>query len=101
MQKYNETEQILAKPVTRGEMSFADALVALQNGNRVARAGWNGRGQWVAIIDAMSATLKDDPETTCTTVRPHLALKTVQGDFTIGWIPSTGDLFADDWFVIK
>ena len=81
-------------------MSFAEAMFALWDGERVGRSGWNGKDQWVISVAATQMTVKGAPETTYA-VRPHLALKTVQGDIALGWTPSTGDLFADDWFVIK
>lgn len=30
-------------------MTFGDALIMLKAGHRVARAGWNGKGMWIAL----------------------------------------------------
>jgi hypothetical protein len=30
--------------------SFGEALGALKDGNRVARAGWNGKGMWLRMV---------------------------------------------------
>lgn len=33
-------------------MNFGQALEALKNGEKVARAGWNGKGLWVRIVES-------------------------------------------------
>lgn len=81
-------------------MNFGLALEAMQKGVRVARAGWNGKDQWLVVVGAGHANLKDEPDRTYA-VRPYIALKTVQGDLTLGWVPSTGDLFANDWCIVS
>ena len=84
-------------------MKFAEAFELARCGRRIAREGWNGKGQFVycqegSVIDpaqAKNPTLAafENP----ITIRPHLDLKTVDGSIIVGWTPSTGDLFADDW----
>lgn len=32
-------------------MDFGMAVAALKLGKRVARAGWNGKGMWLALVD--------------------------------------------------
>ena len=34
------------------------------------------------------------------TIAPHLDLKNAQGIMQPGWVPSQGDLFAEDWVII-
>lgn len=70
-------------------MDFADALLKLKNGRYLTRKGWNGPGQYVFV----KRPLRTDVG--APTV-PHLLLLNCQLDF-VPWIPSTGDLFADDW----
>ena len=33
-------------------------------------------------------------------VAPYCTLKTAQDTLAMGWTPSTGDLFADDWLIL-
>lgn len=78
---------------------FSQALHWLKEGKRVARAGWNGKGQWVVILHGGSATLRDVQGVF--TLHNCFGLKTAQGDMQPGWTPSTGDLMADDWKVVE
>lgn len=36
-------------PRAGDEMDFGAALVALKSGQRVSRAGWNGKGMWLEL----------------------------------------------------
>lgn len=81
-----------------GALSFSEALWLMQRGERLSRAGWNGKDQWVQMVDGGLADLKNDP--TPYEVRPHIALKTVQNSLIFGWVPSSGDMFAKDWRIV-
>ena len=94
-----------------GNLTFGDALTALKKGQKVARSGWNGKDQYVVA----------QPQTTMTEaskiwnphnkahaeklggqidVAPYCTLKTAQDTLAMGWTPSTGDLFAEDWVIL-
>lgn len=94
--------------------SFEFALVAIKEGKRVARAGWNGRDQWVALsgsteprevaaINIWSPHARQFAEDSggVAKVAPGLLLKNAQGVLVMGWVPSTGDLLADDWYILS
>lgn len=34
-------------------MDFGEAIRALKDGKRVARAGWNGKGMWLVLVEPM------------------------------------------------
>ena len=101
----NMSEQI------QNRMSFSVALCALKNGHKVARAGWNGKDQYVV---AQAQTTKTDADKIWNPhnkahaekiggsidVAPYCTLKTAQDTLAMGWTPSTGDLFADDWLIL-
>ena len=93
--------------------SFEFALVAIKEGKRVARAGWNGRDQWVALSDStepreVAAINIRSPHARqfandnggVAQVAPGLILKNAQNMLVMGWVPSTGDLLADDWCIL-
>ena len=69
-------------------LTFGVALEMLKKGRRVARAGWNGSGQFVFLMPAMPPC------------RAYLALKTVQDDIAT-WAPSCSDALAEDWTVLE
>lgn len=70
--------------------TFDKALVALKNGHRVTRAGWTGKGMWLA------AQFRDEHSKM---KRPYIYISIITGEL-VPWIASHGDLFADDWTLI-
>ena len=82
-------------------MSFGDALKALKAGQRVARAGWNGKGMWLWIPEALDEF--------CTKVfacgddafeaAPWIGMKTADNKF-VPWLASQTDVLAEDWDVL-
>lgn len=78
---------------------FSFALRMLKAGARMARAGWNGKDQWVVLIHPGNAMYTKGgasaPMQSC------LGLKNAQGNMQPGWVPSMGDLMADDWQVVS
>lgn len=88
-----------------GEMTFGHALEALKSGQRVARAGWNGKGMFAYLVPAASypvqtgAAMSHFGEGSLVPYRAYLALKTVDDDVAT-WAPSVGDALAEDWQVV-
>ncbi len=98
-------------------LSFGHALVALEEGKKVARAGWNGKGMFVYLVPAASYPAETEaaktywadkqPLTEENTVAPimvpygaYFALKSAQ-DIVNTWVPSISDALADDWQIIE
>ena len=91
--------------------SFSKALELLKQGDKIARKGWNGADQWLSIscpdtkdIPAESFWSPHNAEFArqnggSAKVAPCITLKNAQGMIIMGWIPSAGDLFADDWMI--
>lgn len=86
-----------------GGLSFGHALFAYQQGRRIAREGWNGKGQFVYMVPA-----KNYPAQTAAAYHyfgdmvpygSYAALKNAQ-DEVVPWTPSQGDLSAHDWIVL-
>lgn len=68
-------------------MEFGKALNLLKQGKKVARVGWNGKGQWVGY---------QAPDKHSKMQCPYAYLHPVNGAL-IPWSPSQSDMFADDW----
>jgi len=91
-------------------MSFGHALVAMKAGHKVARAGWNGKGMWVAIQAGSTITaamarggaakLRADEGATEFNILPHIDMRTADGSMNVGWLASQTDMLADDWQVV-
>ena len=68
-------------------MKFGKALEEMEQGNRVCRTGWNGKGQYVYL-----AQLTPDTESV-------FIIRNAQGQKQPGWLASQGDMKATDWEV--
>ena len=63
------------------------AVMQMKDGQRVCRAGWNGKGQWIAIRR---------PDTESRMSLPYVYISTVSDD-QVPWLCSQTDLLATDW----
>ena len=84
-------------------LSFPDALALLKLdlGIRVCRAGWNGKGMWLAYIAAEQWALVSDTfgeEGNDLKFLPWIGMKTADNKF-VPWLASQTDLLADDWCI--
>ena len=86
-------------------MSFGLAIEALKLGDRVSRAGWNGKGMFLFAVPGSESkvnqfSLKDTyPENARFTIRPHINMFTVDGE-VVPWVASQTDILADDWRIV-
>ena len=85
-------------------MSFGHAVEMLKRGERVQRAGWNGKGMYVYYVPANNYR----PTTPAATkefgggpvpYNAYLAIKNVDRSIST-WVPSINDVLADDWAVL-
>lgn len=82
---------------------FSDALMWLKEGKRVARKGWNGKGQFCWMVPesqypARTEAIKGHFPGDMVPYSAYFALKNAQ-DAVVPWQPSVGDLLATDWKV--
>lgn len=90
-------------------LDISDALKAIKEGKKIARHGWNGANQFVVMMPALyleagmvnGRTRKYIGEDTPLDSQPYLALMNAQGKWQPGWVPSQGDIFALDWYVVE
>lgn len=71
--------------------NFETALKYLKRGEKITRAGWNGKEQWICLIPHTNNMWKGYPMQDC------FGLKTVNNEMQPGWVPSIRDLLANDW----
>ena len=87
-------------------LDFGMAIAALKLGMKVARAGWNGGGQFVYLVPANSYPAQTGiakayfGADAMVPYRAYLALKTAQGDVAT-WAPSCSDALAEDWQIVE
>lgn len=87
-------------------MDFGAALKALKEGKKVARAGWNGKNQFLFIVKGESLEYKTAANLDCLIGseihHPDvIAIKTTIGDIQVGWLASQTDMLAEDWKVVE
>lgn len=80
-------------------LDFSMALNWLKTGKRVQRAGWNGAGQWVELVKNSGLVFRSEITSEFYAVADGLVLKNSQ-DIVVQWVPSIGDLMAEDWQVV-
>lgn len=93
-------------------MTFGQAIEALKEGKRVARAGWNGngKGMWIALSPGSEAlpaerfwsphNRRHAEEHGPTDVLPCITMKTATGAILMGWLASQADMLAEDWQLV-
>lgn len=92
-------------------MSFGAALKELQDGKRVARVGWNGKGIWLAYspgAESLRAANFWSPANKkyaeenggSAKVLPCITMKTASGEILMGWLASQTDMLATDWEIV-
>ncbi len=96
-------------------MSFGHAIEALKAGQKVARAGWNGKGMFIVLMSALhlppfntqgtdrkvnDRTAKWIGEDKPLDSQPYFAMYTASGQWQPGWLASQADMLANDWRVL-
>lgn len=93
-------------------MSFGLAIEAMKRGDKVARAGWNGKGMWLIHVSGTTkAELRDGSpyavalqQPSCE-ILPHIDMWTVNAEgrraMLPGWLASQSDMLADDWAIVS
>ena len=93
-------------------LTFGLAIEALKLGQKVARAGWNGKDMWLSLScngarrvpyqafwsphNAEHAKQQDG----YATVLPSITMKTATGEILMGWLASQTDMLAEDWSIV-
>lgn len=86
-------------------MTFGDAVEALKAGQKVARAGWNGKGMFVYYVPAnaypvnTAAAKSFFGEGSLVPYNAYMAIKNVNNTVST-WVPSVNDVLAEDWEVV-
>lgn len=87
-------------------MNFGDAIVHLKAGQKVARANWNGKDMFLFLVPGSTFTVNRPPllgiypEGTTINYRPHVDMRTANGEI-VPWVCSQSDMLEDDWFVVE
>jgi hypothetical protein len=78
------------------------AVKQMWHGDRVCRAGWNGKGMFLYLVPGSTFEVNRAPllgiypAGTKIDYAPHVDMKTAQG-YCVPWLCSQADLLATDW----
>ena len=70
--------------------NFGQAIIALKEGKRVAREGWNGKNMWLKL---------QIPDENSKMQRPYIYMYPADG-LLVPWLASQTDILATDWVVL-
>lgn len=71
-------------------ITFGEAIERLKAGDKVTRAGWNGKDQFLEL---------QLPDKNSKMTLPYVYISTVQGDL-VPWLASQTDILSEDWQVV-
>lgn len=89
---------------TKG-MTFSAALCALKLGERVPRAGWNGKNMFLFLVSGSTFEVNREPLLSImgrgriVDYQPHIDMLTANGT-VVPWLASQSDLLAGDWYIL-
>ena len=82
-------------------MNFGQAIEALKQGKKVARAGWNGKSQYVELATSISYKNANGEIINCEhEAIGNNALAFVGTSGVQMWLASQADMLAEDWIVL-
>ena len=99
-----------------GETGIGWAVKQMQNGSKVRRSGWNGKGMFIVLMPRLQLpafnaqgpgakvndrTAKHIGEGQALDSQPYVAMWTSQGQWQPGWVCSQADLLALDWEIAQ
>ncbi len=82
-------------------MDIGGAVTVMRAGKRVRRAGWNGKGMWLALINETDWRYKQvETGGRLYECLPWVGMKTADDKF-VPWLCSQTDLLATDWELVE
>ena len=87
-------------------LTFGQAIEALKQGKKVARAGWNGKGMFLFLVPGSTFKVNRAPllgiypEGTEVNYCSHIDMKTAD-DKVVPWLASQTDVLAEDWDIVE
>lgn len=84
-------------------MNFGLAIEAARKGKRIARKGWNGKGQYVELASAISYTSPGGETVNANheAIGNHAFAFVGTSGVQMGWLASQADMLADDWTIVE
>ena len=84
-------------------MNFGKAIEEMKAGKKVARQGWNGKGQYIELANNISYVNADGNIVNCehdAIGNKAIAVVGTSG-VQMGWLASQADMLAEDWMFVE
>ena len=99
-------------------MNFSAAIIALKDGKKITRKGWNGKGMYLYLCEGQKVPI-DKWQTRAPSqepteheiaqgyveILPHIDMYTVNSvgrrARLCGWLASQTDMLSDDWEIVN
>ena len=87
------------------QMTFGEAVEAVKQGCKVARAGWNGKDMFIFLVPGSTFQVNRPPllgiypEGTTINYHAHIDMKTANGEI-VPWLASQSDVLSEDWVLV-
>ena len=84
-------------------LSFGLAIEAAKMGKKIARAGWNGKGQYVELGRSFACFTdgKEIHDTYHEDIGSQALVFVGTRGRQVGWLASQADMLADDWMIVQ
>ena len=97
--------------IIKTDVDFGEAINALKSGNKVARAGWNGKGMFLWLKrgitieaswchDELLKALAEDNGGSIEGL-PTICMKTADNKILTGWLANQTDMLSTDWLIYE
>lgn len=94
------------------DLTFGDAIEFTKQGKKVARAGWNGKGMWIALGQGNPSLPSEsfwnkhsrsfaEQNGGTAEVLPYILFKTADNKILMGWLASQTDMLSEDWMIVE
>lgn len=81
-------------------MNFGKAITALKQGQKVARAGWNGKGMFLFLVQANAWDFETDVSgVDGLSTSGFICMKTADNKL-VPWLASQSDVLVEDWVIV-
>lgn len=84
-------------------LNFGMAIEAAKMGKKIARAGWNGKNQYVELATCIS--YKNSAGEIVNVDHLNIGNKALAfvgtSGVQMGWLASQADMLADDWYIVE
>lgn len=92
-----EAQDVIPEGAT---FDFGTAVEALKQGARATRAGWNGKGMFLSLVNTGYYDVGCSVVNDIDSLLPWIGMKTADNKF-VPWLASQTDVLAEDWQIVE